>query len=33
VVKTFAVTERTYFLWRVEFSGNKNEKVKRLKAT
>jgi putative transposase len=32
-VKTIAVTERTYFRWRLEYGGNKNEKVKRLKAT
>jgi hypothetical protein len=33
VVKTIAVTERTYSLRRVEYGVNKNEQVKRLKAT
>lgn len=31
-VKTIAVTETTYFRWRAEYGGMKNEQVKRLKA-
>jgi putative transposase len=31
-VKTIAVTETTYFRWRAEYGGMKNELVKRLKA-
>ena len=31
-VKTIAVTETTYFRWRGEYGGMKNEQVKRLKA-
>lgn len=31
-VKTIAVTETTYFRWRTEYGGMKNEQVKRLKA-
>jgi len=31
-VKTIAVTETTYFRWRAEYGGMKNDQVKRLKA-
>ena len=31
-VKTIAVTETTYFRWRSEYGGMKNDQVKRLKA-
>jgi putative transposase len=31
-VKTIAVTETTYFRWRVEYGGMKSDQVKRLKA-
>ena len=31
-VKTIAVTATTYFRWRGEYGGMKNEQVKRLKA-
>lgn len=31
-VKTIAVTETTYFRWRAEYGGMKNNQVKRLKA-
>ena len=31
-VKTIAVTETTYFHWRAEYGGMKNDQVKRLKA-
>lgn len=31
-VKMIAVTETTYFRWRAEYGGTKNEQVKRLKA-
>ena len=31
-VKTISVTETTYFRWRAEYGGMKNEQVKRLKA-
>ena len=30
-VKTIAVTETTYFRWRAEYGGMKNDQVKRLK--
>ncbi len=30
-VKTIAVTETTYFRWRSEYGGMKNDQVKRLK--
>jgi predicted secreted protein len=30
-VRTIAVTETTYFRWRSEYGGMKNEQVKRLK--
>jgi transposase len=30
-VKTIAVTETTYFRWRTEYGGMKNDQVKRLK--
>lgn len=31
-VKTIAVTETTYFRWRAEYGGMKQDQVKRLKA-
>ena len=31
-VKTISVTETTYFRWRAEYGGMKNDQVKRLKA-
>ena len=31
-MKTIAVTETTYFRWRAEYGGMKNDQVKRLKA-
>lgn len=31
-VKTITVTETTYFRWRAEYGGMKNDQVKRLKA-
>ncbi len=31
-VKTIGVTETTYFRWRAEYGGMKNDQVKRLKA-
>lgn len=31
-VKTIAVTETTYFRWRAEYGGMKNDQVRRLKA-
>ena len=31
-VNTIAVTETTYFRWRAEYGGMKNDQVKRLKA-
>ncbi len=31
-VKTIAVTETTYFRWRLEYGGMKSDQVKRLKA-
>jgi len=31
-VRTIAVTETTYFRWRAEYGGMKNDQVKRLKA-
>ncbi len=31
-VKTIAVTETTYFRWRAEYGGMKNDQVKRLKS-
>jgi len=31
-VKSIAVTETTYFRWRAEYGGMKNDQVKRLKA-
>jgi putative transposase len=31
-VKTIVVTETTYFRWRAEYGGMKNDQVKRLKA-
>ena len=30
-VKTIAVTETTYFRWRAEYGGMKNDQVRRLK--